>query len=212
MRSLIISLIAAPLALGTLPAFAQSNPSADEIIQSLKPSGNLLSGHTRGIRLANPSATAATPQVTTPQAASPQMATAPQAMPAPAPAHTQAATAAVSAPSVNLSVEFATGSAGLTPQARRTLDQLGRALSSHDLAQYHFRIEGHTDTVGSPESNKSLSQRRADAVAAYLEQNFGIASSRLRAIGMGEEGLAVPTPPQTANAQNRRVKVVNLGA
>ena len=221
MRSLIVSLFAAPLVfgapfvLGAGPALAQSNPSADQIIQSLKPSGDLLSGHTRGIRLANPSATAATPQVGDTQAGT-QQAPVHQATMATAPATTpraaEPATAAVSAPSVNLSVEFATGSAGLTPQARRTLDQLGRALASHDLAQYHFRIEGHTDTVGSPELNKALSQRRAETVAAYLEQNYGIARTRLEAIGMGEEGLAVPTPPQTANSQNRRVKVVNLGA
>ena len=106
----------------------------------------------------------------------------------------------------------ASGSAVLTPQARQTLDQLGRALASQDLAGYRFRIEGHTDTVGAPDTNKALSQRRAEAVAAYLVKNFGIRPARLQSIGMGQEGLAVPTPPQTANAQNRRVKVVNLGA
>lgn len=186
MRPAIASLIAVPLALAALPALAQSSPSADQIIQSLKPSGDLLKGDTRGIRLANPTATAATPQA--------------------APA------AAAAGPSVSLTVEFSSGSAELTPQARQTLDQLGRALASQDLAQYRFRIEGHTDTVGTPAANKALSQRRADAVAAYLEKNFSIAPVRLRTIGMGEEGLAVATPPQTANAQNRRVKVVNLGA
>ena len=193
MRIVIASLIAAPLALGALPALAQGTPSADQIIQSLKPTGNLLDGNTRGIRLVKPNATAATPQAS-PAAAS------------------QGVPASAAAPSVALSVEFATGSADLTPRARRTLDQLGRALASSDLSQYRFRIEGHTDTVGSPAANKTLSQRRADAVAAYLERTFGIAATRLQAIGMGEEGLAVPTPPQTANAQNRRVKVVNLGA
>ncbi|MDA8248759.1 MAG: OmpA family protein [Rhodospirillales bacterium] len=186
MRCLIASLIAAPLALGAVPVLAQNNPSADQIIQSLKPSGDLLNGNTRGIRLADPNAAA------TPQAA--------------------ATPAAASAPTVNLSVEFASGSAVLTPQARQTLDQLGRALASQDLAGYRFRIEGHTDTVGAPDTNKALSQRRAEAVAAYLVKNFGIRPARLQSIGMGQEGLAVPTPPQTANAQNRRVKVVNLGA
>ncbi len=183
------SLLAAPLVLPAAPASAQNAPSADQIIQSLKPSGNLLNGHTRGIRLANPNgaATAATPQ------------SAPQA-------------ADSAGPSVSLTVEFATGSADLTPQARKTLDQLGAALASKDLAQYRFRIEGHTDTVGTPDANKALSQRRADAVSQYLEQHFGVTAARLQSVGMGEEGLAVPTPPQTANAQNRRVKVVNLGA
>ena len=121
------------------------------------------------------------------------------------------AAAPADAPSVSLSVEFATASADLTPEARQTLDRLGAALTSADLATFRFRIEGHTDTVGSPGYNKALSQRRAEAAAAYLEQKFGIAPARLETVGFGEQGLLVPTPPQTANAQNRRVKVVNLG-
>ena len=48
---------------------------------------------------------------------------------------------------MNLSVQFRTGSAELTPAARRTLDELGKALSDAQLAPYRFRIEGHTDTV-----------------------------------------------------------------
>ncbi len=173
MRPVLAAVLAAPLALASLPTLAQNGPSADQIIQSLKPSGAGINDTTRGIRLANPKE---------------------------------------SAPSVSLNVQFATGSAELTAQAREMLDRLGRALSSQDLAQYHFRIEGHTDTVGTPEANKALSQRRADAVAAYLEQHSGVGAARLQSVGMGEEGLAVPTPPQTANAQNRRVKVVNQDA
>ena len=126
------------------------------------------------------------------------------------PANAKAATE--SGPAVSLNVRFATGSAELTGQARDMLDQLGQALTSQDLAQFHFRIEGHTDTVGTAEANKALSQRRADAVAAYLQQHFGIAADRLQSVGMGEEGLAVATPPQTANVQNRRVRVVNQDA
>jgi len=237
MRAAIVCLITAPLALAALPAVAQSNPSSDQIIQSLKPSGNLLSGGTRGIRMANPNATEATPQATGSQssssqsagsqsagsqsagsqAAAPHAATSQAAAPrstAPAPTRTAstAPTGTTEAPSVSLSVEFASGSADLTPQARQTLDQLGKALSSSDLAQYHFRIEGHTDTVGSADFNKALSQQRADAVAAYLESKFGVNQSRLQAVGMGEEGLVVPTPPNTPNEKNRRVAVVNLGA
>ena len=213
MRAAIVCLIAAPLALAALPAAAQGNPSSDQIIQSLKPSGNLLGGGTRGIRMANPSATEDTPQASGSQASAPASAHAA----APRPTRTASSAAAApttqsQAPSVSLSVEFATGSADLTPQARQTLDQLGKALTSSDLAQYRFRIEGHTDTVGSPDYNKALSQQRADAVAAYLEGKFSVNAARLQAIGMGEQGLLVPTPPNTANDKNRRVNVVNLGA
>jgi OOP family OmpA-OmpF porin len=219
MRAAIVCLITAPLALAALPAAAQSNPSSDQIIQSLKPSGNLLSGGTRGIRMANPNATEATPQASgSPSSGSQSSGTqaAPQAStPRPAPSTRTASTApaaATEAPSVSLSVQFATGSADLTPQARDTLDQLGKALSSSDLAQYRFRIEGHTDTVGSADYNKALSQQRADAVAGYLESKFGVKSDRLQAVGMGEQGLVVHTPPNTPNDKNRRVAVVNLGA
>ena len=228
MRAAIFSLIAAPLvlaaplALTALPAAAQSNPSSDQIIQSLKPTGNLLGGGTRGIRVANPNATQDTPQASSsasnstsssasgmgPAAAPPPPAVRPTRTATAAPA----AAPATQAPSVSLSVQFATGSADLTPDARQTLDQLGKALASSDLAQYHFRIEGHTDTVGSADLNKTLSQQRADAVAAYLQSKFGVSLSRLQTVGMGEDGLLVPTPPNTPNEKNRRVNVVNLGA
>lgn len=218
-RSVIIAVLAAPLALATVPVFAQGNPSANQIINSLLPKGNLTQGGTRGIRLAAPSGSGSAP--TQAPSASPSAATSqsPAAIAAPMPtspartahqAPTHAATP--TAPSVNLTVDFATNSAILTPQAIKTLDELGKALSSQQLASYHFRIEGHTDTVGTPEYNKGLSQKRADAVAAYLEHTYNIPASRLQPLGLGEEGLLVPTPPQTAEQRNRRVEVVNLGA
>jgi OmpA-OmpF porin, OOP family len=188
MRALMLPVFLVPLAFATPPAMAQQNPSADAIIQSLKPGGNLTQG-LRGIKMANPGGAATT-----------------------APAAPPAAKPDEGGPSVSLTVEFATDSAELTPQSRQTLDQLGRALTSPDLAKFRFRIEGHTDTVGSPGYNKALSQRRASAVADYLEKNFGVVPTRLEAVGFGQDGLLVPTPPQTANAQNRRVKVVNLGS
>jgi outer membrane protein OmpA-like peptidoglycan-associated protein len=109
-------------------------------------------------------------------------------------------------------VPFDNGSAELTPQAIAALDELGKALSSSALASYKFRIEGHTDTVGSKEYNLSLSDRRAAAVSAYLEQKFGVNQSRLETVGVGEAHLLVPTPDQTPEPRNRRVTVVNLGA
>jgi outer membrane protein OmpA-like peptidoglycan-associated protein len=116
------------------------------------------------------------------------------------------------APSVNLTVQFANGSAELTPAAVRTLSELGRALSSRTLSAFRFRIEGHTDTVGTPEANKALSDRRAKAVADFLATRFAIDTARLEPVGMGEDGLLVETPPNTPEPRNRRVQVVNLGA
>ena len=177
------------------PVLAQSNPSADDIIKSLKPTGMIGSG-TRGIR---PTTGATGPAATTPR-------------PAGTIEHAAAAPVATKAPSANLEVKFATNSADLTPAARAALDQLGKALSSSDLAQYRFRIEGHTDTVGSPEINRSLSARRADAVVDYLVTTYHIDRSRLQAVGMGEDDLAVPTGQQVPEPRNRRVRVINLDA
>lgn len=190
-------------------AHAQSNPDASQLIKALRPTGTI-SGTTRGIRPAgNP-------------ASAPASSATPAAMPAPAPAPAAAAPATpasasvagqpAGAPSVNLSVQFANGSAVLTPAAMKTLDQLGTALTSDELKGYRFRIAGHTDTVGSTEYNLALSQQRAHAVAQYLESKFAIAASRLDAVGRGEEGLLVPTPPQTPEPRNRRVQITNLGS
>lgn len=169
-------------ALGPALAQAQQNPSSQQILKSLTPTPGM-NDTTRGIRIAPAQgSSAATHQV------------------------------AARAPSINLNVDFATGSAALTPQAVQALDALGHALSNPSLAAYHFRIEGHTDTVGTAAMNKSLSERRAEAVVDYLSSKYRISASRLQAIGMGEQGLLVPTPDQTPEPRNRRVLVVNAGA
>lgn len=64
---------------------------------------------------------------------------------------------------------------------------------AHDLALFlemfpevKVEIRASTDNVGSEESNLSLSQKRADAIKSYLENEFGISSSKIKAIGDGE--------------------------
>ncbi len=196
---------ALPLA-GLSPARAQGNPSADQIMRSLQPSGGML-GTTRGIRPVAPSAPA--PAASAPAAAPHRPGTQPASTSA-----TSAAPAATPAamPSVSLTVQFPNGSAELTPQAMKTLTELGKALSSNTLSTYRFRIEGHTDTVGSADTNKALSERRAETVVTFLMSRFGIDRSRLDPVGMGEDGLLVQTPANTAEPRNRRVQVINLGA
>jgi outer membrane protein OmpA-like peptidoglycan-associated protein len=122
------------------------------------------------------------------------------------------AAAPVAGPSVNVTVNFPTGSAELTPSTKASLDALGKALASSDLASFRFRIEGHTDNVGSRDANLALSQQRAEAVVSYLTSQYNVAPSRLEAVGMGQERPLVDTPPQTPEARNRRVQVINLGA
>lgn len=67
-------------------------------------------------------------------------------------------------------------------------------------------IEGHTSSVGPAAFNKKLSQKRADAIVNVLVNEFGIASSRLTAQGMGEETLINPANTPAAHAENRRIE------
>jgi outer membrane protein OmpA-like peptidoglycan-associated protein len=193
-----IASLAALAALAVGPAFAQSNPSAAQLISSLTPTGTV-STTTRGIRPLAPGGNGPT---MAPMASMASMSS-PFAKSAPAPAP---------APSANLDIEFQTGSAALTPAAVAELNQLGEALTSKTLTAYNFQIIGHTDTVGAPDTNKSLSVQRAAAVAKYLETQFKVPGTRLQAEGVGESDLLVPTPPQTPELRNRRVEIVNLGA
>jgi OOP family OmpA-OmpF porin len=127
------------------------------------------------------------------------------------PPSADAGAAAVTPPEANLTVPFASGSAVISPAAAHVLDQLGVALMSPQLADFKFRVEGHTDTVGWPELNKALSQARAESVIAYLVSQHGVDRARLAPVGMGEDGLLIATGPQVPNSANRRVLVVNLG-
>lgn len=114
-------------------------------------------------------------------------------------------------PSIDLTVTFATGSVAITPTGERVLAELGQALASPELARYRFRIEGHTDTVGDARMNQGLSERRAAAVATWLVGRYRIAPDRLEAVGLGESAPLIPTPDNTPEQRNRRVRVVNLG-
>ena len=183
------------------PALAQSSPNAQQLINQLKPSGTL-SATTRGIKPISPG-----------EAPAPAMQASPAAMPAMSAMSSPAAApqAMPTAPSANLIVDFASGSADLTPQAKATLDQLGQALTSQQLAAFNFKIVGHTDTTGMADANQALSEQRADAVKSYLQSKFGVAGTRLQASGVGEADLAVQTPPNTPNRQNRRVEIINIG-
>ena len=178
----------------------------DEIVSLLKPKNNddAARGTPRGAKFGGAVSPAASPAVRRFSAGSP----------AGSPAGSLAADRAATqeAPSIDLTVNFPTGSYDLTAGARASLDELGKALSSDALANFQFRIEGHTDTVGSRADNQVLSRNRAASVISYLTQQYQIDPSRLSGAGLGQDHPLVATGPQTPEARNRRVHVVNTGA
>lgn len=110
---------------------------------------------------------------------------------------------------ISLQVLFDYNSAILSEQAKAQLEPVGRALASGDLSGMKFRIEGHTDIVGSDEFNIELSRRRAEAVKQFLTEKYGIASAVIQIEGKGKNNLADSANP-TGEA-NRRVRIVSLG-
>jgi OOP family OmpA-OmpF porin len=93
----------------------------------------------------------------------------------------------------------------LTPTAEAEARVFGQSLLLPQLANMHFRIEGHTDSVGGRAGNLILSQRRAQAVADYLVA-MGVARDRLEINGYGPDR---PLPGTRGTAgENRRVEAV----
>ena len=101
-------------------------------------------------------------------------------------------------------VNFQTGSAILTPEARDVLRDIAAQLVENP--QYRVQISGHTDDTGRRATNLRLSLARARAVETFLEAN-GVPRTQVTSKGFGS---AVPVAPNTTaagRAQNRRVEL-----
>jgi outer membrane protein OmpA-like peptidoglycan-associated protein len=92
----------------------------------------------------------------------------------------------------------------ITPEAAAILDRAAEAYVQ--TGQSSVVIDGHTDTSGSAAYNMRLSQRRADAVKAYMAGK-GIAESQMTTRGFGFTRLLVDTPLGVREPQNRRAEI-----
>ncbi|MGE5505291.1 MAG: OmpA family protein [Actinomycetota bacterium] len=102
-------------------------------------------------------------------------------------------------------VLFETGKAQLKPGAYNRLQPLATYLKQRPEA--HAVIEGFTDSTGTPEANRLLSQRRAEAVRDVLIGD-GIDPQRLAVQGMGEDYPIASNTTPAGRQQNRRVEVL----
>lgn len=100
---------------------------------------------------------------------------------------------------------FNSGSAEIAPQIRATLHELARTLKTHPRT--YVDVYAHSDSTGSDAVNKSLSEKRAAAVAAFLGSD-GVPRARLAARGFGESApLYRPDDTEEKKAANRRVEI-----
>lgn len=93
----------------------------------------------------------------------------------------------------DLLITFELGSDRLSEQAKRNLDEFARALTDEKLSDIEFNVDGHTDARGSNDFNEELSRRRAESVVEYLEAR-GVSRARLQANGYGETRPRVDDP------------------
>ena len=101
-------------------------------------------------------------------------------------------------------VTFETNSAKLRPESASILDGVVTRIERCHCS--HVEIRGYTDSVGKPEYNQKLSERRANAVKDYLEAH-GVHSGILSAQGFGEENPLASNATKEGRAENRRVTV-----
>ncbi len=113
------------------------------------------------------------------------------------------------APRILEGVNFRSGSAVLTPAAKRALDRIAEELAQRP--DVLVTVVGHTDNVGSARRNKRLSEQRARAVAEYLATH-GIDPARLSYGGKGEEMPIVSNATPEGRAMNRRVELIERPA
>lgn len=100
---------------------------------------------------------------------------------------------------------FALDSAELPPELRRPLGAVADALQQHGARA--VRVEVHTDASGPQEARRTLTQRRAEAIKAFLVER-GVDAAALHAVGMGS---TVPRQGHDPFAgANRRIEIVRL--
>ena len=103
-------------------------------------------------------------------------------------------------------VSYETGSSALTAVSAYELDNVVEYLQQNP--DVSFALAGHTDNVGDPDGNRSLSQARAEVVADYLTEN-GIARDRIRGVrGYGDATPVGDNETEEGRAENRRTEFI----
>ncbi|HYA97953.1 MAG TPA: OmpA family protein [Methylomirabilota bacterium] len=102
-------------------------------------------------------------------------------------------------------IHFDTGKAAILPDSAQILGEIVKLLQQD--AALKLRVEGHTDNQGNAAANQALSEKRAQAVVAWLAAH-GVGASRLSAKGLGQTQPIADNSNEEGRAKNRRVELV----
>ena len=102
--------------------------------------------------------------------------------------------------------KFPVGSAEIRPENFALMNKIVKAINEFKSAK--IVVSGHTDSTGSEDANKVLSENRAKNVAKFFVEVGGIDAKRIRASGFGQEKPVASNVTAEGRAQNRRVEIL----
>lgn len=103
-------------------------------------------------------------------------------------------------------IYFDTGKSEIRPESDAAISEIAKLLKENGALKLH--VVGHTDNVGSFESNMKLSKDRANAVVKALAGKHGIAAARLKSHGVASLAPVASNDTEDGKAKNRRVELV----
>jgi len=105
-----------------------------------------------------------------------------------------------------IQIQFTPGSDEIMPGSYLLLDKLGETMTS--FGSTILRVEGNTDSTGSPTGNMTLSERRSLSVKNYIVKNFpNIPPTRFQTIGRGSTNPIAENTTEAGRQQNRRTDI-----
>jgi OOP family OmpA-OmpF porin len=104
-------------------------------------------------------------------------------------------------------IHFETGKAAILPDSENVLGEIVKMLQQN--SDVKLSVEGHTDNVGPAAANQTLSEKRAQAVVAWLTTH-GVEAARLKAKGWGASKPVADNGAEDGRAKNRRVELVKM--
>ncbi|MCX6573136.1 MAG: OmpA family protein [Candidatus Aminicenantes bacterium] len=106
---------------------------------------------------------------------------------------------------IALAIHFDTGKATIKPESQKIVGEIAALLKGNP--ELRVSIEGHTDSTGTPQGNKTLSDERAKAVLAAVA-DLGVDAARLSSVGWGQDKPVADNATEDGRAKNRRVEIV----
>ncbi len=106
---------------------------------------------------------------------------------------------------IALYINFDTGKSMIRDESKPIIQQIVQMMKSNP--ELKLNVEGHTDNVGTPAANKTLSEARAKSVVSAIVGQ-GIAADRLSPVGHGQDKPIADNSTEEGKAKNRRVELV----